>query len=137
MENQNRLFDKFNSRPGATDGQISSAENGLGIRLPHEYAEFLKNRNGGEGLIGEAYVTLWAVSELAPLNLSYESNRWAPGLLIFGSDGGGEALGFDTRAPNWPIVQIPFVGMRWGSAHLLGATFGKFIENLSAGIFCE
>jgi hypothetical protein len=133
MDNPDRFLEEFESRPGATDEQIASAEADLGTKLPADYVEFLKNRNGGEGAIGEAYAMLWEVSELASLNLSYQSNKWAPGLLIFGSDGGDEAFAFDTRGPNWPIVMIPFIGMVWEDARPLGDTFSQFVESLYVG----
>jgi hypothetical protein len=130
MDRLNRFLDKFDSRPGATDEQIASAEAELGTKLLADYVEFLKNRNGGEGFIGESYAALWEISELASTNSSYESQKWAPGVLLFGSDGGGEAFGFDTGDPNWPIVQIPFIGMCWEEARPLGSTFSQFVENL-------
>ena len=101
------------------------------MKLPLDYVEFLKRTDGGEGCIGKsAYVMLWAVGELASLNHAYEVQKYAPGLLIFGSDGGGEAFGFDTRNPQWPIVRVPFVGMAWDVARSMGGTFNDFLERI-------
>ena len=44
------------------------------------------------------------------LNVS-GGNKYAPGILLFGSDGGGEGYGFDTQTKGMPIVRIPFIGM--------------------------
>jgi SMI1 / KNR4 family (SUKH-1) len=126
-----RFLDGLNRRAGATDAIISEREKQLGLKLPAEYVEFLKLTNGGEGFIGKnAYVMLWGVTELASMNQSYEVQEYVPGLLIIGSDGGGEAYGFDTRAPQWPIVQVPFVGMTWDVAHPMGESFGAFLKRL-------
>jgi hypothetical protein len=133
MEDLSRFLQRFRSHPPAASEQIASVEADLGVRFPGEYAQFLRICNGGEGFVGQAYAVLWDVSELGALNESYESDKWAPGFLIFGSDGGGEAFGFDTRNPNWPIVQIPFVGMNWNDARPLGETFSQFLGNLFAG----
>lgn len=133
MTNPNHLLREFSARPGATDEQISSAETKMGVKFPEGYSQFLRRQNGGEGAIGESYAMLWDVSELASKNESYRSNEWAPGFLIFGSDGGGEAFGFDTRNPMWPIVRIPFIGMEWGAAEPLGDTFDQFLDNLYEG----
>ena len=130
MNVANPRFERFNFQPGASDESIHAAETELRLKLPEEYVLFLKNGNGGEGLIGKSYAILWNVSELASLNESYQSHKWAPGILIFGSDGGDEAFGFDTRNPNWPIVQIPFIGMSWSDARPMGQTFNQFVENL-------
>lgn len=126
-----RFLDGLNRRPGATDAAIVESEKQLGLKLPAEYVEFLKFADGGEGFVGKnAYVMLWSGEELASMNQSYEVQNYAPGLLIFGSNGGGEAYGFDTRTPQWPIVQVPFVGMDWGDAKPMGGSFSAFLEHL-------
>lgn len=90
---------------------------------------------GAEGSIGlKNYVVLCGIHELKPLSEAYESREFATGLLIFGSDGGGEAYGFDTRSPDWPVVQIPFVGMSWDDAEKLGETFIGFLKGLAGDI---
>ncbi|KAA6458200.1 SMI1/KNR4 family protein [Acidobacteria bacterium AB60] len=127
------LFAAFHARPAATDDQVASAERALRITLPPDFIQSVKRRNGGEGLIGQTYVTLWDVSELGRMNRSFDPDVWAPGLLLFGTDGGNEGFGFDTRDPNLPIVQIPLVGMCWGEARPLGNTFNEFLENVRTG----
>jgi hypothetical protein len=125
------VLDGMARRPPATDAVIANAEEQLGAKLPKEYVLFLKLTNGGEGFLGNAYVILWGAEELTSMNRSYEVQEYAPGLLIFGSDGGGEAYGFDTRTQDWPIVQVPFVGMAWSLARPMGASFSAFLKRLS------
>jgi hypothetical protein len=75
---------------------------------------------------------LWKAEELEPLNAGYEVARFAPGLFLFGSDGGGEAYAFDTQASPWTVIQVPFVGM--GDPQLakpLGRSFTEFMNSLS------
>src|SRR5690242_4867217 len=108
---------------------IAESERKLGLKLPAEYVEFLKYSNGGEGFIGEnAYVRLWPVEKLSEMNRSYEVVKDAPGLLIFGSNGGGEAYGFDMRVPQPPVVQVPFIGMAWDVAWAAGKSFDDFLK---------
>ncbi|SRR5579885_960022 len=120
---------QFNGRPG-TEAAILSSEQRLGVELPVDYVEFLKLTNGGEGFVGEEYVIVWAVEELAEMQQSYQVVSFAPGLLIFGSNGGGEAFGFDTRNPRGTVVQVPFIGMSWEYADPIGDTFFSFLANL-------
>lgn len=127
------LFARFSAHPGATNEQIASAEQVLGIRFPEDFREFVKERNGGEGLIGQTYVVLWHIQELGQKNRAYDPDVWAPGLLLFGTDGGNEGFGFDTREEVLPIIQIPLVGMSWGEARPLGDTFHDFLRNVSTG----
>jgi hypothetical protein len=118
-------------RPPATEQAIAAFERTSGKQLPADYREFLKIANGGEGFIGiHAYVILWGVDELASRNQAYDIENYVPGLLIFGSDGGGEAYGFDTRNPQWPTVQVPFVGMAWAEARSVAGSFKEFLERL-------
>ena len=128
---RDELFANLNLRASATAETIAESEKLLKVKLPLEYVAFLKTANGGEGFIGKrAYIILWGVEELAYLNQAYEVQDYVPGLLLFGSDGGGEAYGFDTRTPPWQTVEVPFVGMAWELARPRGATFSAFLERL-------
>ena len=121
---------EFNRSPGAPPSSIAHCESQLGLKLPVDYADFLKTADGGEGFLGENYLILWSCDELPQLNLSYEVAKFLLGFLIFGSDGGGEAYGFDIRSDPWKIVQIPFIGMNWGDARPMGPSFNAFLEQL-------
>ena len=122
----------LDARSPATDTALATAEREIGAKLPHQYIEFLKVRNGGEGFVGSnSYVMLWRAEELASLNQAYQVQKYAPGLLLFGSDGGGEAFGFDTRTSDWEIVQVPFVGMAWELAEPVAKSFEEFLAHLA------
>ena len=64
------------------------------------------------------------------MNKAYEVAEYAPGLLLFGSDGGGEAFAFDTRSATKPIVSVPFVGMELTVTRRLASNFTEFLEEL-------
>jgi hypothetical protein len=130
MDEVRELLVKFNRNIGATDAQIADNERELGKKLPAEYVEFLKLSNGGEGFVGKHYLILWPVEELSEANKGYEVEESAPGLLAFGSDGGGEAFGFDTRIPDWPVVLVPFIVMDWDDAIPVVDSFGGFFKRL-------
>jgi hypothetical protein len=127
-----KFLKKFNLFQPAKDEDILSFENASGKKLPGDYIELLKITNGGEGFIGDNYLILWGIEELISQNESYEVELNAPGLLIFGTDGGGEAFGFDTRKAKWSVAQIPFVGMFWEEALPKANSFKGFIECLHA-----
>lgn len=103
-----------------TEGQLNgpadiSAVDGLsihlGVALPESYVDFLKKHDGGEGFIGDNYIIFWKTEELADFNREYEVETYAPGIVLFASNGGGEGYGFDTEYAAMPIVRIPFIGM--------------------------
>jgi hypothetical protein len=122
---------EFLWREAASPELIADCASALKVVLPATYIEFMRISNGGEGFAGrDDYLLLWPVHELQSLKASYETDKYAPGLLLFGSNGGGEAYGFDTRSPSNPIVQIPFVGMDWASAKEVAAGFYERLERL-------
>jgi hypothetical protein len=128
------LIEGLSKRAAATEAQVAAAEQFFAGKLPLDYIQFLQIANGGEGFIGEEYVVLWGVEELVDLNRGYEVEQSAPGLLVFGSNGGGEAFGFDTCSPDRPVVQIPFIGMNWEDAWSKGNSFSNFLRQLRKGI---
>jgi hypothetical protein len=89
-------------------GELSAT---LGVAIPSDYVNFLQQHDGGEGFIGDNYIVLWKAEELADFNREYEVEKYAPGILLFGSNGGGEGYGFDTVSSAMPIVCVPFIGM--------------------------
>jgi hypothetical protein len=53
---------------------------------------------------------IWKIGELLRFNREYEVQVYAPGLLLFGSSGGGEAFAFSLRVPGrTPVVQYPLL----------------------------
>lgn len=118
--------------PGASDDALNTVMRALKVELPHDYREFLRASNGGEGFLGQNYVALWRAEELKPLNDSYDVAQFAPGLLLFGSDGGGEGYAFDTRENPWVVVQVPFIGMGDARSTIpLGRSFTEFLQNVA------
>lgn len=125
-----RVLAKFNGNPPSDAAAIRRFEVESGFRLPDGYARFLQQTNGGEGFVGNAYLILWRVEELLEMNKAYQVAEYAPGLFLFGSDGGGEAFAFDTRSDAKPIVTIPFVGMELKLARPVASNFKAFLEEL-------
>lgn len=125
-----RLLAKFNGNPPADANAIRQLETDAGLCLPEDYAKFLQGVDGGEGFVGNAYLILWRAGELVEMNKAYQVAEYAPGLFLFGSDGGGEAFAFDTRADARPIVSVPFVGMELKVARVVAFNFKAFLEEL-------
>lgn len=113
-----------------TEEALLAAVAVLGRSLPPDYALFLSEHNGGEGFIGDNYVILWKAEELGPFNREYEVDQLAPGLVLFGSNGGGEGYGFDTRSADMPIVRVPFVGMDLQYATPVASSFSRLFTQL-------
>lgn len=120
---------KLNS--GALEDTIRDAISELECSLPADYVQFLQEHDGGEGFIGDNYLILWMVEELSPFNREYEVRQYAPGLILFGSSGGGEAYGFDTRDVAMPVVRVPFIGMELRYVRSVASSFTDFLTQLA------
>lgn len=121
----------FNGNAPATAEEIALAERTLGQSLPSDFREFLQLTNGGEGMIGENYVMLWSAEELGQYNEMYQVKEYTPGLLLFGSDGGGEGYAFDARTSPPAVVMVPFIGMALEYATHVADSFDKFLIRLA------
>ncbi len=114
----------------ADDSVISNTLAELGIALPEDYVRFLRTHNGGEGFLGANYIIFWKAEELSSLNREYEVDKYAPGILLFGSDGGGEGYGFDTQDAAMPVVRVPFIGMDRRYATAVASNFSDLFATL-------
>jgi hypothetical protein len=118
--------------PAATPRIVDELSSRLGAALPQDYLDFLRRHNGGEGFIGDNYIVFWKAEELADFNREYEVEQYAPGILLFGSDGGGEGYGFDTQSAAMPIVRVPFIGMERRYATFIARDFPDLFAKLAA-----
>jgi len=116
--------------PPASEEAIRSAASALGISLPSDYAEFLRRHNGGGGFAGNNSVILFKAEELKPFNDAYQLSEYAPGLILFGSNGGGEGYAFDTREGAMSVVRVPFIGMELRYARPIGKSFTDMLCQL-------
>jgi hypothetical protein len=104
--------------------------------LPPEYLELLRLSDGGEGEFEgyPSYARLWPARTVIEYNQDYEVQRYLPGFIGFGDNGGPDLLLFDTRhgAP-YPIVAVPFVPMELASAIDVAPDFGALLARLTPG----
>lgn len=98
--------------------------------LPEDFLSVLSDVDGGEGFIGEEYLILWRADELIPFNKEYEVEKYAPGIFLFGSNGGGEGFGFDTRSKPYKVVEVPFIGMDLKYATPVADSFTHLLERM-------
>lgn len=109
---------------------IDKVSSEVGFAFPSDYLDFMLNSNGGEGPIGPSnYLSLWKMEDIAKLNKDYDVGLYAPGYLIFGSDGSGTAYAFDKEKGD--IVSFQFIGMTMeDNAQFLGNSFVSFLQAL-------
>lgn len=126
------MLEQFDANGPSTDETMDAVEKHFGCLLPAQYKRFMSAYGGGEGFIGRQYVILWKTSELIEFNRDYEVAKYAPELLLFGSNGGGEAFAFDIRGTEGMKIRIvPFIGMSLRDAKLIAETFENFLTRLA------
>ena len=93
----------------------------FGTRLPDDYRDFLRASDGYNGDVGgKDYVVFWSAALVQSYTEDYEAQRWMPGLLMIGSNGGNAVFGLDLRDPDTTAyVETDFVPMNWDH------TFGR------------
>ncbi len=120
-----------------TDKEIENIETEVGFLLPEDYKDFLKEVNGCEGVFnGKNYAIIWNGYDLGKYHQEYQVGNFLNGMLLIGSDGGGEAFAFD-RLNEMKIVRVPFVGMERDLAVPLAETFTAFLNVLCEKAFYE
>jgi len=132
-------FPQFKAHPPASANEIRAAEKELHVSLPAAYVDLLTQMNGGEGFVGEFYAVFWRASELRKFNTEYGIWEGEPWVLLFGGNGGGEALAFDRDTTPWRVVLLPLIGAEKKTALPFGESFEEFLEKLASGFdpFCN
>ena len=114
---------------GISKEELKILSSSLPFPLPDDYVNFLFFSNGAEGDIGNNYLAIWRIEDLVSRNKACSVESCVLGLFLFGSDGGGEAYGFDYRGEKTIIVNVPFIGMNWKTAIKKGDNFLDFLKN--------
>jgi len=91
---------------GATPDEIAALRAAAPIPLPETYVALLEFSNGGEGpLPGQpCYFCLYPALEVSKFERDGAFYEFFPGLFVFGSNGGGEAVAIDTADADRRIV---------------------------------
>lgn len=98
--------------------------------FPQDYIDFMKQNNGGEGVIGNGwYVRFWPLQELKEANEDYMVSEFAPQLFLIGTDGGDTAFGLKKR--EGVFIDVPFIGLSDDDARERGKDFKELLSFLS------
>jgi len=133
MDPIDSLLHDFRTNGAASPDSLDAVERHEAIRLPADYREVMARTDGGEGFIGTHYLRLWRVAELLPFNRDYVVAQQAPGLLLFGSDGGGESFAFDTRGGEMTVVMAPFIVLSLADAIKVATNFTELLMRMHSG----
>ncbi|RQS48666.1 SMI1/KNR4 family protein [Burkholderia sp. Bp8984] len=88
--------------------EIASLETTLGVSLPLDYKDFLAWSDGGEGEVGDLYLSMWTVVQAVELNALYSiTTRMGRGFVGIGTDGGDYCFALDLpRGERFVVVPL-------------------------------
>jgi hypothetical protein len=128
------IIDLLQKNEPATAAEMESFRSTCPVDLPKDYLEFVEYSNGAAGSFPNGnHIILWRIERLVERNRAYEVEDYAPGIFVFGSSGGGEAYGFDTRS-SIAVIPIPFVGMQLSEVEYLVPSFTEFLTALAGAV---
>jgi len=125
-------MDGFFRNAGCDEHIIRETELILGRPFPASYIKFMRLSNGGEGFIGERYVSLWRCEDVPQYNRDYGIRKYlTEEFIAFGTDGGGEGYCFDHRRPGEPqVVRFALSSLDVDDIIREAETFEEFIREL-------
>jgi hypothetical protein len=117
------------------ESDLATAEAALGITLPVDYRQYLMLENGSIEQSDDTYIELWCLEVVAQINTSdaYGLGESLPGLLLIGSDGGGELLGLDLRTAPAQVVLVNAISGSWDEASYQTDSVSAFLAHLRSG----
>jgi hypothetical protein len=118
------LKDELTLRGPADPTQVARLREQLGQQVAEDYLDFLSAHDGAEGAVG----VLAPVAEVGRGEDLYPELDHLHGLVVFGSDGGLEAFGFDTGGT---VVVVPWIGGREDAVPQ--GSFAQFLLRLVEG----
>lgn len=130
MEKVDKFIKTLELRPGAPKHLIEDMELKFRIKFPEDYKEFLAISNGVSGFVGQSYLIIWPLEDLEEINQLASINEFAPGLILFGSNGGGESYAFDARQADLSFVEFYDMEMNLEKIRFCGYSFNEFLEHL-------
>ncbi|MCU0329275.1 MAG: SMI1/KNR4 family protein [Chitinophagales bacterium] len=130
-----KIEEKWNRNTNTSIQILNEFENNHSLTLPTDYEAFMKWSNGGEGFIGNNYLSIWKIESLIQLNFDYSIQKYlGEKILMFGTDGGSYGYAFDLRNKD----NISIIGLSLGDIDLneieqIAPSFEEFILKLING----
>ncbi len=127
-----QLLENFYKNDSCNKEVIKKTEDELGIVFSKDYVDFLLWSNGGEGEIGENYISFWRCEDIVQLNKDYGIDKYlTKDFISFGTDGGGECYAFDYRDLRNPkIVKCALGDLNINELREIAKTYTEFVEIL-------
>lgn len=117
------------------DSTLARAEKSLGVKFPPDYRDIITLSDGLDERLPNAHLVLWSLEDVIEINGrdAYGFLESLPGLLLIGSDGGGELLAFDLRTEPATVVLVNAVCSSWDEISPQADSMRDLVASLRAG----
>ena len=119
--------------PGASEEDLAALAAALGATPPADLVRLLREFDGAAGRIGNRPLELWSARRIAAEMQEQDVSQAVPGLLLVGSDGGTEALGWLPRLPHKPWGRISLFAGSAREFEPLAASLADLLDALAHG----
>jgi hypothetical protein len=114
-------------REPGTSAKIKEIESRLGKNFPVNYVQFLKQTDGFDS----DEVRLYPIDEIEERNATYEVDKYCPGFINIGDDGGGSAIMI--KNATFQDCKVYLVGHGVMTPEFMEIIGSDFVEWLEAG----
>ncbi|WP_246797611.1 SMI1/KNR4 family protein [Burkholderia perseverans] len=122
--------EKFKKNDSSALLDIERLESVIGTSLPSDYKDFLLWSDGGEGEVGDLYLSMWTLSQLSDLNSLYLiDKRMSAKFLGIGTDGGDYCFALDLRG-GCEFVVVPLGALADDEVRRLDNSFVPGVEKI-------
>ena len=105
------------------------------LDLPADVRRFLEEHDGARGTVGprKRPLSLWSAEQIAREADEQEVTRATPGLLLFGTDGGGEGYGYLPRLARGRYGRISLLAAGAHEFESLGDSLEELVSAIAEG----
>jgi len=100
----------------------------IDFALPSDYLEFIRESDGAEGWVGEAYLAIWPLHEVVETHRDRSLPVYGPRVVYFAGNGGLELYAFDASAEMTTIVEVPRDSIDQEDARPCGTSFEELLR---------
>ncbi|WP_080937127.1 SMI1/KNR4 family protein [Burkholderia plantarii] len=130
MDFSNIFGRKFKKNDSSALSDIEKLESLIGISLPSDYKDFLLWSDGGEGEVGDLYLSMWTLNQLNDLNSLYSiDKRMGAKFLGIGTDGGDYCFALDLRKKG-EFVVVPLGALGDDEIKKIDNSFSSGVEKI-------
>lgn len=112
LNNLNEQYELVSSEPASSEEEIQQLIEFSKIKVPEEYLTILRQQTEHTILVKnckyERYLYINSATACLDMNQSHEIQKWIPGSLGFGDDGGGTVLFYATGSNGFGVYAVGF-----------------------------